>query len=303
MSQEKLAVDVLCVGHASFDLIFSISDQPTRDDKTVAASFLSSGGGPAANAAVTVSRLGHHTIFAGYLGSDAFGEIHFNELEEEGVGRGFIVRGVEPTPISVSLVTPDGRRYLVNYRGDKSHLPEGSIDFSGIIPKVILFDGHEPHISRDLIEVAKICKAKTILDAGSVHMGTKELVSLVDHLVCSRKFARDFTGEITEEAAISKLIHYAPNVIITLGREGLIWKNSLGEGREPSLPVDVVDTTGAGDVFHGAFAVSIALEMDWEYSLLYSSAAAALSCTKLGARQSIPTNYEVRDLLSSLDKL
>jgi sulfofructose kinase len=90
-----------------------------------------------------------------------------------------------------------------------------------------------------------------------------------------------------------------PVVVITLGREGLIWKNASGEGRIPAFPVETIDSTGAGDVFHGAFAGSLAMGRQWDEILLYSSAAAALSCTRLGARTGIPEGIEVERFLSA----
>ncbi|MEY3879642.1 MAG: hypothetical protein RIQ94_437, partial [Pseudomonadota bacterium] len=78
-------IDVLCVGHASYDLVFSVDHHPTADEKIVAEDFLGCGGGPTANAAVTVARLGFKSAFAGYLGQDIYGEKHYQELLESGV--------------------------------------------------------------------------------------------------------------------------------------------------------------------------------------------------------------------------
>jgi sulfofructose kinase len=85
--------------------------------------------------------------------------------------------------------------------------------------------------------------------------------------------------------------------VITLGREGIIWRRAGGEGRLPAFPVEAIDSTGAGDVFHGAFAGSLAMGRTWNEILLYSNAAAALSCTRLGARTGIPEGIEVERFL------
>ena len=142
-----MQVDVLCVGHASYDLVFLVPDDPRPDQKTRAAGFLQCGGGPAANAAVAVARLGGSAAFAGYLGEDRYGDKHLLELGRDGVVTDLVVRGAAPTPLSVVLVKPDGQRFLVNYREDTEPLPEGSIDFTAITAGVVLFDGHEPEIS------------------------------------------------------------------------------------------------------------------------------------------------------------
>lgn len=292
-------IDVLCIGHASFDLNFTVSQHPGSDEKTVASSLVSCGGGPAANAAVAVSRLGYRSAFAGYLGNDVWGERHLQELAQAGVCTDLVARGLAPTPLSVILIQPDGKRALVNYRGGTDYLLAGSIDFSAIVPKVILFDGHEPLLSAPLVQAAKENGIKTVLDAGSVHEGTKALINWVDYLVCSEKFARQFTSEIDEQRAAERLSAYAPHVIITLGERGLIWKSLRDSGHVPAFEVDVVDTTGAGDAFHGAFAACIAASQTWNDTLVYSSAVAALCCMCVGARPGIPNRQQVHEFLQS----
>ena len=297
MSYNKIKIDVLSVGVSSYDLTFLVSHHPQPDEKIFSDSLTECGGGPAANAAVTVSKLGFKSAFAGYLGNDFYGEKHFEELKSAGVLTDFIVIGKEPTPISVSFVKPNGQRSLINYRKKTDCLKENSIDFSNIEPRVILLDGHEPEISLPLVKSASSRGIKTILDAGSVHRGTKALVDQVDYLICSEKFAKDFTGEVKEESAIEKLVKYSSNVLITLGERGLLWKNMFGEGRRTAFKVEACDTTGAGDAFHGAFAVCVACKKDWDKSLEYSSAVAAICCKKVGARTGIPYKEEVEKFI------
>ena len=122
---------------------------------------------------------------------------------------------------------------------------------------------------------------------------------MVDYLVCSEKFGLEFTGEVSEDRALEKLGSYAPNVIITVGPRGLIWKNPSGSGRIAAYRVNAVDTTGAGDVFHGVLAACLALKVEWLESLSYASAAGALCCTKIGARLGIPSRRDVDEFLTA----
>ncbi|TAN69804.1 MAG: carbohydrate kinase [Methylobacter sp.] len=283
-------VDVLCVGHASYDLIFSVSHHPDADEKTVADSLLSCGGGPAANAAVCVSRLGLTSAFAGYLGRDLYGDKHFQELNDYRVNTQLIMRGDSPTPLSTLLVKPDGKRCLINYKGDTQALPADALDFSDVHAKVMLFDGHEPFISLPLAQKARQTKIPTLLDAGSVHEGTLALMNQVDYLVCSEKFAGQYAGD--EHKALSRLAEFAPAVVITLGERGLIWRRGNEQGELPAYPIAAIDTTGAGDAFHGAFAAALAAGMDWQTLLRYASAAGALCCTRMGARLGLPDRKE-----------
>jgi sulfofructose kinase len=279
-------VDVLCVGHASYDLIFAVSHHPGADEKIVADSLLSCGGGPAANAAVCVSKLGLNSAFAGYLGHDLYGDKHLQELADVGVNTQFIVRGSSATPLSTVLVKPDGQRCLINYKGDTQVLAADAVDCALLSAKAMLFDGHEPFLSLALLEQARQRNTPTILDAGSLHQGTLALMHEVDYLVCSEKFAIQYAGNVQQ--ALSELAGFAPVVVITLGEQGLIWQRGKEHGALPAYPITALDTTGAGDAFHGAFAAALALGLDWQALLRYASAAGALCCTQMGARLGLP---------------
>jgi sulfofructose kinase len=283
-------VDVLCVGHACYDLIFSVSRHPGSDEKIVADSLLSCGGGPAANAAVCVSKLGLTSAFAGYLGRDLYGDKHVQELNDYGVNTQLIIRGASPTPLSTILVKPDGKRALINYKGDTQALAADMLNYTDVPAKVVLFDGHEPFISLPLAEKARQSNIPTVLDAGSVHEGTLALMSRVDYLVCSEKFAGQYAGD--EHKALSRLAELAPVVVITLGERGLIWQRGNEQGALSAYPVTAIDTTGAGDAFHGAFAVALAVGMEWQALLRYASAAGALCCMQMGARSGLPGRNE-----------
>lgn len=290
--------DVLCVGHASYDLIFSVDRHPGADEKTVANNLLSCGGGPAANAAVCVAKLGLKSAFAGYLGRDLYGDKHIQELADVGVDTQWVIRGDSPTPLSTILVKPDGKRCLINYKGDTQALPADALELAEILAKVVLFDGHEPFISVPLAEKARQVGIPTVLDAGSVHDGTLALLDRVDYLVCSEKFAGQYAGG--EQPALNRLAELAPVVVITLGEKGLIWRRGGEQGALPAYPVTAIDTTGAGDAFHGAFAAGLAAGLDWQALLRYASAAGSLCCTQMGARLGLPSREQHAQLFNRL---
>ena len=290
MNTNSIEVDVLCVGYACYDLVFSVEKQPQSDEKIFADNLMGCGGGPAANAACAVSRLGLSSAFAGYLGQDLYGEMHLQEFQKHHVDTHLIVRGLSPTPLSTVLVKPDGKRSLINYKGSTKPLAANAIDFSSINAKAILFDGHEPYLSLALAKSARQQGISTILDAGSMHEGTSQLWNQVDYLVASEKFACQFAGD--EQTALKRLAEQAPTVVITLGDKGLIWQSGKQKGKLSAFSVKAIDTTGAGDAFHGAFAAAVAKNMNWHDILAYSSAAGSLCCSKMGARQGLPEQKE-----------
>jgi sulfofructose kinase len=286
----SVKVDVLCVGHACYDLLFSVDEHPKSDEKVFAHDLTSSGGGPAANAAIAVSRLGFSAAFAGYLGQDIYGQMHQQEFVEHHVDTDLVVRGASPTPLSTVIVKPNGERALINYKGATKPLSSHAIDFSKIQAHVILFDGHEPHVSLALLELAKANNIPTVLDAGSMHEGTAALWNKVDYVVASEKFALQFADDVP--SALTRMAKESPAVVITLGERGLVWQRGNQSGRLKGLSVNAIDTTGAGDAFHGAFAAALSATMEWHAILNYASAAGALCCTKIGARHGLPWKEE-----------
>ena len=289
--------DVLCVGHASWDIVMAVAHQPLADEKLLADAMQLCGGGPAANAAVCVARLGGRAAFCGYLGRDLFGEAHLRELLDAGVDISAVQRGCHPTPVSQILAKPDGLRSVVNYKGDTRQLSADAVD---PLPKaqVILFDGHEPQLSQAICQQAKNHGSQTVLDAGSLHKGTALLAGQVDYLVASARFASQYCATDDMQQALRQLSGLCSNVVITQGAAGLLWAAGGEQGRLPPFRIEAVDSTGAGDAFHGAFALGLVRAMVWPDLLRYASAAGALTCTRLGARPALPQRAALEQLLT-----
>ncbi len=292
-------IDVLCVGHACYDLIFAVDHHPAPDEKARAGAFVSCGGGTAANAAMTAAALGARTAFAGYLGDDIYGEQHLAEFHAAGVDTRLVVRSAAATPISAIFVKPDGARSIVNYKGDTNRLTGDDLPFARVSPKVVLFDGHQPALALAVAAWARDHDITTILDADTVNEGNLDLVRRCDIVAASEHFAQVFTGAASPAAGMAALAEVAPAVVVTLGERGLIWQRRGETGALPAFAVDVVDTTGAGDTFHGALAAGAARGMAWHDLLRFASAAGALCCTRHGARLGIPTAAEVTALLAT----
>ena len=293
-----LDVDVLCAGFACHDLVFDVPAHPGPDEKTRATALLNCGGGLASNGAVTAARLGCRTAFVGYVGADVYGDLHMAEFQADGVVTDWVVRGTEPTPLSAIIVKPDGARTIVNYRGNSEGACAGQFDLAKLHTKSILIDGHQFALAKELTQYAHTNHVPIVIDADALRPQTAELVQVVDYVVASERFALEYSGQSSVEAGLAALAAVAPNVVVTLGERGLIWQRGAEYGRLAAFPVNAVDTTGAGDAFHGAFAAGLALGMSWAALLRYASAVGALCCTKVGGRVGIPTAQAVADFLA-----
>ena len=298
-SFSMLTVDVLCVGFACHDLVFDVPAHPGPDEKTRATALLNCGGGLASNGAVTAARLGCRTAFVGYVGADVYGDLHMAEFQVDGVVTDWVVRGAEPTPLSAILVKPDGARTIVSYRGNSEGACGGQFDLRHLHAKSILIDGYQFALAKDVTRYARTNQIPVVIDADALRPQTAELVQVVDYVVASERFALEYSGGASVEAGLAQLATVAPNVVVTLGERGLIWQRGGDRGQLAAFPVHVVDTTGAGDAFHGAFAAGLALGMAWPDLLRYASAVGALCCTKAGGRIGIPTAQAVAEFLAA----
>ncbi|OIO67332.1 MAG: hypothetical protein AUJ56_10415 [Zetaproteobacteria bacterium CG1_02_49_23] len=307
---------VLCVGHASYDLSMQVSAHPASNEKCTASAIQVSGGGPAANAAVCISRLGGRAAFCGYLGHDTFGEIHLQEFIRENVEVRWITRGTAASNVSQILAKPDGSRSVVNYR-EHDFLPAETPAPTPSDFGAILIDGHEPLLSLAIAQRAKHLQIPVIYDAGSLRSGSVELLQYVDYLVASETFSHQYTRQYFNQLAgqendiqvdyslslsLKILSACCPSVIITTGENGLIWQHNNQQGVMPAFPVQTIDSTGAGDAFHAAFAYGITLKLPWEKLLRFASAAGALACTKLGARPAMPDLQALQSFLATSEQ-
>lgn len=293
-------IEVLCIGHACMDMNVHVPAFPQENSKLEIHRLLESGGGPAANAAYLLSSWGVPTAFAGLVGDDARGRQVMDEFMQVGTDLSLLeARKDYETPFSVILVNEEnGSRTIINRKQGQAFMAVRNMDHAGFAPRVILMDGHEPSACQTALTLFP--NAKTVLDAGSLREGTRLLAGQVDYLVCSERFALSATGlpslesEAEQERCVNALRKIARGqIVVTMGDRGLIYDDHGKTVRTRAFQVPAVDTTAAGDIFHGAFAYGLLQGFEWHKILRLASAAAALSVQKEGGRSSIPTLADV----------
>jgi len=291
-----MAFDFLCVGHASYDLSLCVAGFPLENSKSETGQMLESGGGPAANAAYLLALWGARCAFAGLIGNDHYGCRIAAEFELVGVDCSLLeLRTNHAAPVSFIVVNPkNGSRIIINRKIPGAFLQLDPDVLRRHATRVLLFDGHEPQAS--LAAKRAFPNAISILDAGSLCEGTALIAGEVDYLAASEPFALQVAGlanladEQNRRACIEQLRQrYRNTVIVTLGEQGLIADAGKGYFHMPAFPASTIDTTAAGDIFHGSFAYGIGQGMELKESWQFGSMAASLSVRVTGGRKSIPT--------------
>jgi sugar/nucleoside kinase (ribokinase family) len=296
-------LEVLAIGTAAYDFSLFIEEFPRENSKAEVYDMLEGGGGPASNAAYLLSLWGARCGFAGLLGDDYYGQRIRSEFESVGTDLALTeTRAGHPTPVSFILVnTCTGSRTIVNRKAQQGALELRPSQLATLSPRVLLFDGHEGEACCAAREAFPL--AKSILDAGSLRPGTRELAGKVDYLVASERFAlqatglADLAGADQWQDCLRRLRAVArpdATMVVTMGERGLIFDAAGACRHMPAYSVRSVDTTGAGDVFHGAFAYAILRGFALELTLKLASLAAALSVQERGGRRSIPSLETVR---------
>lgn len=296
----KQKIEIAGLGFGSIDNLCLVPYIPI-DEKVGAIERLVQGGGAAATAVVAASRLGANVAFIGVVGDDAIGKEILNSLEKEYVNTQHIqVRTGKESAVAYCWIEQNsGKRSITWSRGTAMPMDAGLINEEFISSlKLLHLDGHNMEAAVRAAEIARSNGVVVSLDAGSILPGIEKLVNISDICIASEFFACNYTGEKTVRKALHKLYRPEKKVVaITMGDKGVIAKTTEGIIQKVAFKIDVVDTTGAGDVFHGAFARAWIEGWDVDKCLDFASATAAIKCTRFGGRTGIPGMKEVENFL------
>lgn len=298
---KKIEFDCLGFGVCPIDYLCILKSYPELDEKIEAKESDVQGGGPVPTAMVTLSRLGKTTTFVGRVGDDREGEFLKNQLEKEGVNADYLIIDPEMrTPKAfIWIDKKTGKRTVVLDQPEFKKTKPSDLDFLDKVKiKYLHLDARDIEINIYLAKWAKKMGAEVVLDMGSLRGDFQKLLPLIDYLVVSRRFALGYTNLKDPVKACKKLISEGfKAVVITLGEKGAVGSGGDTVLHVPGYKVKVVDTTGAGDVFHGAFIYGLLENWQIEKIIQFSNACAALKCTKLGGRAGIPSLKDVKNFL------
>lgn len=295
---------VLCIGHAAYDITTPVEDYPKENTKNRVHSRIECGGGPAGNAAYLLGKWGVETYFAGIVGDDLYGNRIKEEYNVVGVNSEYLQISNKHTTTSSYIIAnrANGSRTILTYRPSDMKMEDVNIN---IKPDIILLDGQEPVISEKVLKENP--NAISIIDAGRDRKEIRDLCKMVTYVVCSKDFAELVSGiSIYEndslDYAFKKLEEeFNTTIIITLEATGCAYRNKEGIVEiVPSVKVKSIDSTGAGDIFHGAFTYGISQNWDLPDILRFSNITGAMSVTRIGGRNSI---FELNEIMEVYNEI
>ena len=295
--------EVVGLGQCCIDYLGAVTDYPAINEKEEVNNLTIQGGGPVATAMVTLSRLGASTAFIGKISDDYFGDLIKGGFTSEFVNIDHII--VEKDKRSqfafIVIEKETGKRTVLWSRATVTPLRSEEIN-RGVIntAKVLLLDGLMKEGSMVAAGYAREAGVTIVVDAGSMRESVLELVNLSDYFIASEDFARQFShGNDPKAAAMELLGLGAKTVIVTLGEKGSICVTPESYFYQPAFKIEVVDTTGCGDVFHGAFIFGLIQNWDLNETMRFASATAALKCREIGGRTAIPDLRDVEEFLEN----
>jgi sulfofructose kinase len=299
---------IICLGNTTLDKVWPVAQLPTTGGKYRASDYLEVGGGMAANAAVAAARLGGMTSYWGRAGDDTGGHTMKSEMASYGVDVShFRLFPGARSSTSAILVTGDGERAIINFRGsgipdEPDWLPLDQVSKAD----AVLADVRWVEGACKIFAAARAAGIPTVIDCeiatDAVFAAT---LPLADHAIFSEAGLRAFFGEQPIEndahrlAALRRARALGCRVAaVTRGAEGTIWIDETGIHFQMAFTVNVIDTTGAGDVFHGAYTLALGEGRSVPDAMHFASAVAALKCTRRGGRAGIPDRTEVNAFLA-----
>ena len=294
-------VDAVGAGLNSLDHRIVLPGFPTRDGRTMILEEFRTVGGQAAVAMATVARLGGRARYLGTFGDDAEGAAVRTRLGEFGVdvSRAAVVSGVPNQHAIILVESEGGTRTILWSRDERLEVPADQVRSEDVADaRALLLDNHDLPARLRAARLARQAGTIVVLDAENVRPGTSELVAETDVVLADRDFPARFTGIADRRASLEAIRALGPRLVgMTLGEEGSLLLGGDEMVIEPSIPVEALDTTGAGDVYHGAFVYAMLQGWSVRRVLRFANVCAALAIRRRGGPERVPDLTEVLALI------
>lgn len=295
-------VDLVGIGLNATDTLIPLASYPARGSKTEYRSVSVMPGGQTASAVVACQSWGLTTRYVGRLGDDDAGRLHRREFDRTGVDARIIEVAGAASPQSLIVVDAGGERTVLCRRDDRLLLQPTDLDRDWIVnSRMVHVDGYETRAATQAARWAREAGIPVIADLDETYDGIEDLLENIDYAIVSRDFPRRLTREPNLERALRQIHRrYGCRVTAaTLGQDGVLAWDGKRSYLHPAYCVPVVDTTGAGDIFHAGFIYGLLRGWSLERQLDFACASAALNCTASGARGGIRTVADVEKLMAT----
>lgn len=296
-------MDYICIGQSTLDFNWLVPAIPAVGAKVLADDFATGGGGMAATAAVAMAKLGANVAFWGRAGDDTAGYLMREELESHGVDiKHFKLVAAGRSPVAAVLIDTDGERQISTFRGsdlpaDSDWLPLTDINNT----KAVLGDMRWPEAVARAFARAQQRQVPTILDGDlAPEQDFTAVLPHCDYAIFSTAGLNSFASGTETTNALQAARQFGCKVsAVTNGDQGTLWMDDHGIHNTPAFKVSAIDTTGAGDVFHGAFAYRIGSGDNCREAMRIASAVAAIKCSHPAGRDGIPNQQQLQEFLDN----
>lgn len=299
---KALTVDLVGVGLNATDTVISLSSYPAPGSKVEYRQATILPGGQVASTVVACQCWGLTTRYVGKLGDDTAGTLHREAFAHAGVETQLITVSGGASPQSLIFVDGGGERTVFCRRDERLILHPEELDRKWIVnARALHVDGHDTEAATLAAQWAREARVPVIADLDELYPGLDNLLVNVDYLIVSR----DFPCRLMSEPDIEKALRGMQRrygcrlVAATLGEEGVLTWDGVRMRYAPAFNVPVVDTTGAGDIFHAGFIYGLHHGWPLQRQLDFACAAAALNCTAVGARGGIKPVEEIEKLMET----
>jgi len=299
--------DVVGVGLNATDTVILVPHFPPYAGKVAFDEEMMSPGGQVASAMVTCARLGLRTKYVGTVGDDLRGQIQMESLQNTGINLDHVLvrKGVANQTAYIIIDRTTGERTVFWSRPEELRMRPEEITGEMIgKARLLHIDGHDTEAVERAAQIAREHGMPVTVDVDTIYPGFEKVLPYVTHLVASQEWPVAWTKEKDALHALDKVQqeYKIPVAAMTLGSYGSLARVNGQVHYSPAFVVNCVDTTGAGDVFHGAFCYAVLEGMDVPDALEFSNAMAALNCRALGARGGIATAAEARALMARAER-